>query len=79
MVTLVSLRLRKGDRVVKPAATWGFAQRHNGGLWKCLCEILHVEPDQSVEAKLAASTPLNLGGMGLRDATRVAVPAYWAS
>ena len=30
-------------------------------------------------AKLAASMQLNLGGMGLRDAFRVAVPAYWAS
>ena len=34
---------------------------------------------QSAEAKPAASMPLNLGGMGLRDAVREAVPAYWAS
>ena len=38
-----------------------------------------MEADQSAEAKLAASMPLNLGGMGLRDAVRVVVPAYWAS
>ena len=65
-------------KVVKPASTRGFAQRHKDGWWKCLCEILHVEADQSAEAKLAASMPLNLGGMGLRDVVRVAVPAYWA-
>ena len=66
-------------RVVSPAATRGFAHRHNEGLWKCLCEILHVEADRNAETKSAASMPLNLGGMGLRDAVRVAVPAYWAS
>ena len=66
-------------RVVSPAVTRGFAHRHNEGLWKCLCEILHVEADRNAETKSAASMPLNLGGMGLRDAVRVAVPAYWAS
>ena len=66
-------------RVVKPAATKVFAQRHNEGLWKCLCNLLQVGPVQSAEAKPAASMPLKLGGMGLRDAVRVAVPAYWAS
>ena len=50
-------------RVVSPAATRGFAHRHNEGLWKCLCEILHVEADRNAETKSAASMPLNLGGM----------------
>ena len=66
-------------RVVKPEATRAYSQRHNEGLWKCLCKILHVDPGHCAEAKVAASMPLNLGGMGLRDALRVATPAYWAS
>ena len=66
-------------RVVSPAATRGFAHRHNEGLWKCLCEILHVEADRNVESKLAASMPLNFWWNGVEDAVRVAVPAYWAS
>ena len=38
------MRIRKGEQLfVKPSATREFAQRHNEGLWKCSCEILHVE------------------------------------
>ena len=66
-------------RVVKPEATTSHAQRHNAGLWKCLCEILHVDPESSAELWETASMPLCLGGMGLRDASRVATSAYWAS
>ena len=66
-------------RVVKPKATRAYPQRHNEGLWKCLCKILHVDPGHCAEAKVAASMPLNLGCMGLRDALRMATPAYWAS
>ena len=62
-------------RVVKPEATTSYAQRHNVGL----CEILHVDPDSSAELRETASMPLCLGGMGLRDACRVATSAYWAS
>ena len=36
-------------------------------------------PRKCADAKVAASMPLNLGGMGLRDPLRVATPAYWAN
>ena len=71
MVTLASLRVCKGELPFEG----GFTSSHEG-----ICgEILHVEADQNAETKSAASMPLNLGGMGLRDAVRVVVPAYWAS
>ena len=66
-------------RVVKPEATRLYAQRHNDGLWKCLCEMLHMDPDSSADLRETASMPLCPGGMGLRDAGRVATSAYWAS
>ena len=66
-------------RVVKPEATTSHAQRHNASLWKCLCEILHVDLDLSADLRETVSLPLFLGGMGLRDVCRVATSAYWAS
>ena len=62
-------------RVVAPAATRGFAQRHNEGLWKCLCETLHVEADQSTEVKLAASMLLNLGDVGVEGRRQSRCPS----
>ena len=57
---IASTRVNYLLRVVKPEATRAYSQRHNEGLWKCFCKILHVDPGHC-EAKVAASMPLNLG------------------
>ena len=73
MVTLASLRVCKGE----PPFEGGFTSSHEG--------ILRINTMRdcgsacAAETKSAASMPLNLGGLGLRDAVRVAVLAYWAS
>ena len=36
--------------VVKPEATRAYPQRHNEGLWKCVCKILHVDPGHTSSA-----------------------------
>ena len=57
-----------------------FAENHYAGLWRCLCQILHIPEDQcEATARTASTMPLLLGGMGLRSAVRTSVPAYWAS
>ena len=66
-------------RVVEPDAVAEFARAHDQGIWKCLCELLHVDPVQREETTLSASLPLSLGGLGLRSAARTSVSAFWAS
>ena len=67
-------------RVVRPALVRRFAENHDAGLWRCLCQILHIPEDQcEATARIASTMPLVLGGMGLRSAVRTSLPAYWAS
>ena len=67
-------------RVVRPALVRRFAENHDAGLWRCLCQILHIPEDQcEATARTTSTMPLMLGGMGLRSAVRTSVPAHWAS
>ena len=67
-------------RVVHPLAVEGFARAHDAGLWHCLSSILQIDPAQC-EATIrdAVGMPLSLGGLGLRCAMRLRIPAFWAS
>ena len=56
-----------------------FCERHDIGLWRCLCAVVQISPDQPEDVVEAASLPMVLGGVGLRSAVRVSEPAYWAS
>ena len=64
-------------RVVHPELTAGFAAHHDASLRRCLSSLLGVAP-ASIYWDLA-SLPLCLGGLGLRSATLLARPAFWAS
>ena len=67
-------------RTTSPAHTEVFAQEHDKGISKFLCQLLHVDPDSvSPSATAAASLPLSSGGLGLRSATRLRGAAHWAS
>ena len=57
-----------------------FARAHDAGVWQCLCAVLRI-PDTSCEevARLSASLPLALGGLGFRTAVRTSAAAHWAS
>ena len=64
---------------VEPQMAAAFCQRHDAGVWECLCRILHVSPEQGDDVVGAAFMPLVLGGIGLRSACRGSTPAFWAS
>ena len=67
-------------RVVRPDVAEDFAHAHNAGLWQCLSDILRVSPDLCDRlSKDSSSLPLSMGGLGLRNAVRTSVPAFWAS
>ena len=67
-------------RVVPPELVRQFAESHDAGLWRCLCQILDIPEGQcEATARIASSMPLLLGGIGLRSAVRTSLPAYWAS
>ena len=66
--------------VSAPGALGEFAREHDAGVWRCMCQLLHIDPaavDDSVEA--AAALPLAAGGLGLRSAERLRHAAHWAS
>ena len=67
-------------RVLRPDVVSSFARAHDAGVWQCLCAVLRI-PDTSCEevARLSASLPLALGGLGLRSAVRTSAAAHWAS
>ena len=65
---------------MRPNVAEDFAHAHNAGLWQCLKDILGVSPDQCDRlSRDASSLPLSVGGLGLRNAVRTGVPAFWAS
>ena len=66
--------------VSAPELSGEFAREHNAGVWRCMCQLLHINPatvDDS--AKAAATLPLAAGGLGLRSAERLRHAAHWAS
>ena len=49
-------------------------------MFACLCQILHVSPDEvDAETWDCATLPMSLGGLGLRSAVRTSKAAHWAS
>ena len=67
-------------RAVKPEAVEEFAARHDRSSWWCLAQILGVNVKQcDVGMQEAATLPLVLGGLGLRNAIRTRYFAFWAS
>ena len=64
-------------RVVHPELTAGFAVHHDASLRRCFSHLLGVAPASIFWDQ--ASLPLCLGGLGLRSATLLARPAFWAS
>ena len=67
-------------RVLRPDVVSSFARAHDAGVWQCLCAVLRI-PDTSCKevARLSASLPLALGGLGLRSAVRTSAAAHWSS
>ena len=61
-------------RVVRPELTSAFAQSHDDGDWRCLCQI--IEP-AAAHTRQVATLPLSLGCLGLRSTTRTKQYAYW--
>ena len=65
--------------VVAPLAAKLFCDKHDMGLWRCLCSILQIPVEQEADVQGAGSMPLVLGGAGLRSALRVREVAYSSS
>ena len=63
--------------VVHPELTMSFAARHDASLRRCLSQLLGVAPANMCWD--LARLPLSLGGLGLRSATLLSRPAFWAS
>ena len=79
LVHCAAARANYISRVVEPEAAEEFCRRHDAGLWRCFCACLQIDPDQPQDVMDTATMPLVLGGLGLRSASRVSTPAYWAS
>ena len=62
-------------RGVPPAETEQFAAAHDSATWQCFTQLLGIS-DDAEEAHEWASLPFQLGGCGLRSATRTRVPAH---
>jgi len=64
-----------------------YADAHDEAIWRCLCQILRVDPDadgpeaaaQLRAARRVSGLPLTRGGLGLRSAKIIAYPAYWGA
>ena len=61
-------------RMVTPEQTLQFAERHDAAVWECLRAILGT-PQAPETAKITASFPLSMGGLGLTSAVRARVAA----
>ena len=80
IVTLRGCRAHYFIRVVPPELSQEFANSHDEALWKCLSAVLGVPPTLcNPRVRDTITLPLAFGGMGLRSASRTAIPAYWAS
>ena len=67
-------------RGVQPSLSIQFATDHDNNMWRCMCEIPHLPPEQcDAGVRNTATLPMVLGGMGLRSATRMRNAAFWAS
>ena len=67
-------------RSVPPGLSGEFAREHDAGVWRCMCQLLHIDPAAVDDSATAAATlPLAAGGLGLRSAERLRHAAHWAS
>ena len=69
-------------RTLPPSMSKRYAAAHDEGMWETAIKLLHGLPGSDTEvetAKMLATLPMRLGGLGLRSAERTAQPAYWAS
>ena len=53
-------------RVVEPSTALQFCERHDIGLWRCLCAVVQISPDQPEDVVETASLPMVLGGVWLQ-------------
>ena len=65
-------------RMIRPDQTLQYAERHDAAVWGCLCAILG-SPRVPADARVTASFPLSMGGLGLTSAVRSRVAAHWSS
>ena len=66
-------------RVVRPGLVESFAESHDQGLWRSLCDFGGSCDTCDVVTRAAATLPLSLDGFGLRSVERTKVAACWAS
>ena len=64
-------------REIPPAETEQFALAHDVATWRCFTQLLGISGVG--ETQDWASLPFQMGGSGLRSATRIRVSAHWAS
>ena len=64
-------------RGIPPAETEQFAVAHDVATWQCFTQLLGISGVG--ETQDWARLPFQMGGCGLRSATRIRVPAHWAS
>ena len=78
LLSCASARANFWLRTVRPDLSGEFAREHDASLWRCMCQLLHVDPAVVADsAKAAASLPLAAGGLGLRSAERLRHAAHW--
>ena len=69
-------------RTLPPSQSDWSARHHDEGMMLAMEQLLGGLPGdevQQAEAKVIATMPMRLGGLGLRSADRMAHAAYWAS
>ena len=69
-------------RTVPPSLSAAYAEVHDSGMQQVmngLLELLPGDQRQQEVARMIASLPMRMGGLGIRSATRMAPAAYWAS
>ena len=67
-------------RILPPSLSRGYAVEHDNALWQGFYTTFATQASQGDStARNVATLPGQMGGLGLRSAARLAVPAYWAS
>ena len=69
-------------RTMPPGSSSSYAEGHDEGMSRAMGTVLGGLPGterQHQVAKMLATLPMRLGGLGLRSAQRMAHAAYWAS
>ena len=67
-------------RVLPPTVSANYAEAHDNAIWRAFCAIFGAQEHAGdLRARIVASLPGRLGGLGLRSARNTAETAYWAS